>query len=121
MLFSLYISLQYYCLENPMDGGAWQATVSGVTELDMTEQLTHTHNHPSKSSLGSLSRQHSHVTSCMSLIHSTCCEHFPLNAKFTCMPQKTEPLLNQLCSPNNWRPSLYLCPRKKEEEIAMPR
>ena len=24
--------LQYYCLENPMDGGAWQATVHGVTE-----------------------------------------------------------------------------------------
>ena len=22
--------LQYYCLENPMDGGAWQATVHGV-------------------------------------------------------------------------------------------
>ena len=24
--------LQYSCLENPMDGGAWQATVHGVTE-----------------------------------------------------------------------------------------
>ena len=23
--------LQYSCLENPMDGGAWQATVRGVT------------------------------------------------------------------------------------------
>ena len=23
--------LQYYCLENPMDRGAWQATVHGVT------------------------------------------------------------------------------------------
>ena len=30
--------LQYSCLENPMDRGAWQATVHGVTkELDMTE------------------------------------------------------------------------------------
>ena len=28
------------CLENPMDRGAWWATVYGVTELDMTEQLT---------------------------------------------------------------------------------
>ena len=28
---------QYPCLENPMDGGAWWATVHGVTELDMTE------------------------------------------------------------------------------------
>ena len=32
--------LQYSCLENPMDRGAWRATVYGVTELDMTEQLT---------------------------------------------------------------------------------
>ena len=29
--------LQYSCLENPMDSGAWQATVPGVAkELDMT-------------------------------------------------------------------------------------
>ena len=29
--------LQYSCLENPMDGGAWWATVHGVTkESDMT-------------------------------------------------------------------------------------
>ena len=25
-------SLQYSCLENPMDGGAWKAAVHGVTE-----------------------------------------------------------------------------------------
>ena len=29
---------QYSCLGNPMDRGAWQATVHGITkELDMTE------------------------------------------------------------------------------------
>ena len=29
--------LQYYCLGNPMDRGAWQATVHGVAkESDMT-------------------------------------------------------------------------------------
>ena len=28
---------QYSCLENPMDKGAWQATVHRVTELDKTE------------------------------------------------------------------------------------
>ena len=31
--------LQYSCLENSMDSGAWQSAVRGVTkELDMTEQ-----------------------------------------------------------------------------------
>ena len=29
--------LQHSCLENPMDRVAWQATVHGIAELDMTE------------------------------------------------------------------------------------
>ena len=43
--------LQYSCLENTTDGGAWQATVDGDTESNTTEQLhyiyiyTHTHIH----------------------------------------------------------------------------
>ena len=32
--------LQYFCLENPMDKGAWDHK-----ESDMTEQITHTHTH----------------------------------------------------------------------------
>ena len=32
--------LQYSCLDNPVDRGAWQTTVHEVTELDMTEQLS---------------------------------------------------------------------------------
>ena len=28
--------LQYSCLKNPMDRGAWWATVRGLTESDMT-------------------------------------------------------------------------------------
>ena len=33
--------LQYSCLENPMNRGAWLATVHGVAELDMTEVTEH--------------------------------------------------------------------------------
>ena len=32
--------LQYSCLGNPMDRGAWWTTVHGVAELDRTERLS---------------------------------------------------------------------------------
>ena len=32
--------LQYSCLEKPMDRGAWQAIVHGVTESNITKQIT---------------------------------------------------------------------------------
>ena len=44
--------LQYSCLENPKDRGAWWATVHGVTkESNMTEQLR-AHTHPYVHSFG---------------------------------------------------------------------
>ena len=36
--------LQYSCLGNPMDRGAWQATVHGITQ-SWTQLSTHTHTH----------------------------------------------------------------------------
>ena len=33
--------LQYSCLENPMNRGAWQVTVQRVAELDTTEVTEH--------------------------------------------------------------------------------
>ena len=41
--------LQYSCLENPMDGGAWWAAVHGVAKSDMTKLL---HFHFSLSCIG---------------------------------------------------------------------
>ena len=34
---------QCSCLENPLDRGAWRATVHGVTETDKTEETARTH------------------------------------------------------------------------------
>ena len=52
--------LQYSCLENPTDRGAWRATVLMITkgksyghiELDMTEDTQHTHTHLALPKLG---------------------------------------------------------------------
>ena len=35
--------LQYSCLKNPMDRGAWWASLWGPKELDITKRLTHSH------------------------------------------------------------------------------
>ena len=38
--------LQYSCLENSIDRGAWRATVHGVAELDTAERSAHPHLNP---------------------------------------------------------------------------
>ena len=35
--------LQYSCLENPMNRGAWRSIVHGVAESDMTEVIEYPH------------------------------------------------------------------------------
>ena len=40
--------LQYSCLENPVDGGAWPATVHAVAESDMTERPRVHPRHPTE-------------------------------------------------------------------------
>ena len=37
VFFFFFFQLQYSCLENYMDRGAWWATVHGITESDMAE------------------------------------------------------------------------------------
>ena len=37
--------LQYSCLENPMDRGAWQSAVHRVAELETTEATLRAHTH----------------------------------------------------------------------------
>ena len=43
--------LWYSCLENPMDRGAWWATIHGVAELDTTEATEHACMLPLKSGI----------------------------------------------------------------------
>ena len=39
--------LQYSCLENPMDGGAWKAAVHGVAKEQLLHYSATKNNHPS--------------------------------------------------------------------------
>ena len=47
--------LQYSCMRNPMDRGAWRATVHGVpkNQTCLSDSLTHTHTHTHTHTSGS--------------------------------------------------------------------
>ena len=66
--------LQYSCLENSMDRGAWWATVHGVAELDITEQLVHILNSGGEDSLHIIDRE---------WVLYTCLHSSTLNVKFS--------------------------------------
>ena len=58
--------LQYSCLGNAMDRGAWQATAHGVAKSDTNEQLsTHTH---MKRNLGGRKQEHVYILEYHNLI-----------------------------------------------------
>ena len=68
--------LQYFCLENPMDRGAWRATVRGVTKSwtqlkqlnthrhTHTRMVTHTHTHTERLAQLGIARETFHTFSC---------------------------------------------------------
>ena len=68
--------LQYFCLENPMDRGAWRATVRGVTKSwtqlkqlnthrhTHTRMVTHTHRHTERLAQLGIARETFHTFSC---------------------------------------------------------
>ena len=43
--------LQYPCLENPIDRGAWQAIIHGITESEMPDRTCRQQLHGSKQTL----------------------------------------------------------------------
>ena len=49
--FFFLCSLQYSCLENPMDRGAWWATIHGVSRVGYDCVIEHRHRHVSSKTL----------------------------------------------------------------------
>ena len=74
--------LQYSCLENPMDRGAWRATVHRVSESDMTDPRSIAEAQQSQGSLLVSSRLRSCLTTELNLsFRISDSELFPLTRK----------------------------------------
>ena len=71
--------LQYSCLENPMEGGAWQATVHGVAKSwTWLSNFTSLHFRQNKTQNLSTESKIPHDMSQPSITNSTLCPHKPL-------------------------------------------
>ena len=60
--------LQYSCLENPMDRGAWRATVHGVQRVEQDWVTKHSTAHPKRFQLLPARSRNANIVQCLKVI-----------------------------------------------------
>ena len=99
-----YYPLQYPCPENPMDGGAWQATVHGVAKS--RTQRSDFISHIALNHLNYLQMYSSVISSTFTLLCNQSLEFFRLaNLKLRINPLRSDSPIPPPSSP--WQPLLY--------------